>query len=119
MAKDGLFVAKPTRIFLTLESSDTYGLVFVYISTPLYSVGAPPTLKVRAQDLGRLLLHDDSMGAPEPIRPRGSEQEVLDRLATWLRQHESEVQSSSPTSDEAPLPTRVLDLGAVDGNYQG
>lgn len=43
MAKQGLFVAKPTRIFLTFESSDqTHGLGFVCIDTPLYSTKTPP-----------------------------------------------------------------------------
>lgn len=120
MVKEGLFVAKPTRIFLTLENSDqTHGLSFVCIGTPLYSTAAPPSLQVYGRYLGRLLLHEDSLGNPQPIRPRGSEQEVLDRLATWLRQRESEAPSSSPGWDEAPLPTRVLDLGSSDGSDPG
>ncbi|KAJ4397061.1 hypothetical protein N0V93_001285 [Gnomoniopsis smithogilvyi] len=117
MAEEGLYVAKPTRIFLTLENSDqTHGLGFVCIGTPLYSTTAPQGLNLRAQYLGRLLLHDDSGDSPQPIRPRGSEQEVLDRLATWLRQRESEVPRSSSNYDEPSLPTRVLDLGALDNS---
>lgn len=112
MARQGLFVAKPTRILLTFESSDQrHGLGLICIGTPLYSAATPPQQKIYAQLLGRLLLHDDSFDNIQPIRPRGSEQDVLDRLAAWLRQREEEVPTSSSKSDEAPLPTRVLDLG--------
>lgn len=104
-------MVKPTRIFLSLEKGyETFGLNFVVISTPVYAKLTPPCLRIPKKSLGRLVLHDDSMESPQPIRPRGTGQEVLGRLATWLRERESEIPKSSQKGDEARLPTRVLDL---------
>ncbi|KAI9164071.1 hypothetical protein HJFPF1_05707 [Paramyrothecium foliicola] len=110
MADQELFVAKPTSVALKLEEGDpTQGFSTIVIGTTLYS--RIPGVKAFASYLGRFLLHDDAIDNPQPVRGRGSDQDIMERLAAWLRRREQRVPLNEFSWNDSPLPTRVLDLG--------
>jgi len=109
--KHQLFMLDPTPVILRLDDSrGSLGARYAAIGTVmLESLDEPPKFRL-ALFWGRLLLHDNKDNV-EPLKPRGSEDEVLSRLGDWLRERESEVPRWSNAGDDKPLPTRVLDLG--------
>lgn len=110
-----MFMLDPTPVVLRLDKSrSSPSADFVAIGTGLLTVlEEGPRLQL-GLFWGRLLLHGDK-DSVEPIKPRGSDDEILGRLADWLRERESEVPTWSDASGDKPLPRRVLDLGCFDG----
>ncbi|KAH8662383.1 hypothetical protein BX600DRAFT_466300 [Xylariales sp. PMI_506] len=112
VVEQGLFMIKPTRIILKAEGHERdNGNCYIVIGTLLSA--AIPNARLFAP-IGKLILHDDSIDNIQPIKPRGTEQEILCRLRVWLRESESLVQQRTPQSQNVPLPRRVLDLGSVE-----
>lgn len=60
---------------------------------------------------GFMVLHNNENESLRPIRPRGSDEEVLSRLRQWVDKRLEEVPQWSDAAEEKPLPTRTLDLG--------
>ncbi|CAG9937547.1 unnamed protein product [Clonostachys rosea f. rosea IK726] len=115
-ALEELFVAKPTRIILKVEDRrPTDGFNTLVIGTVLYSL--VPGVKAFASHLGRLILHNDTLDSPQPLRPRGSDQDIMNRLGAWLNKHEPQEPHGDKGPKSSPLPTRVLDLGEPRGEY--
>ncbi|KAL4817030.1 hypothetical protein BDW67DRAFT_184106 [Aspergillus spinulosporus] len=63
------------------------------------------------------LLHDNG-DSLETLRSRGNDNEVLARLAAWLREREAGIPSWSSAGCDRRLPTRVLDLEYFVGDTQ-
>ncbi|KAJ6014991.1 extracellular lipase [Penicillium herquei] len=108
------YMFKPTPVILKLDRGGLNDLnceclvMGTIMSLPMQNA------KARALFFGRLLLHDSKRKSIVPMRPRGSDEEVLRRLSAWLDERRKEVPVWSDASAEKPLPTRVLDLGQPD-----
>ncbi|KAK4243794.1 heterokaryon incompatibility protein-domain-containing protein [Corynascus novoguineensis] len=117
--KHQLFMLDPTPVILRLDDTrGSLGARYVAIGTVMLESLDEPSKFRLALFWGRLLLHDNGDNV-EPLKPRGSEDEVLGRLADWLRERESEVPRWSNAGDDKPLPTRVLDLGCFGDAQAG
>ncbi|VUC32206.1 unnamed protein product [Clonostachys rosea] len=113
-AHQELFVAKPTCIILKVEDrKPTDGFSTLVIGTVLYSL--VPGVKAFASHLGRLILHNDTLDSPQPVRPRGSDQDIMNRLGAWLSKREPRKTHENEGAQGTSLPTRVLDLGEPRG----
>ncbi|KXX78305.1 hypothetical protein MMYC01_206226 [Madurella mycetomatis] len=114
-----MLMLDPTPVILQLDKTrQSPSADFVAIGTWLVAVlEEGPEVRL-GLFWGRLLLHGDK-DSVEPVKPRGSNDEILGRLADWLRERESEVPAWSDAGDDKPLPRRVLDLGCFDDAQPG
>ncbi len=119
MAKQGLSLAEPTPVILKVDrghmnqigeigGTETYVVAGTLVAHESKGIAL-------ATYLGRLLLHSDGKDSKQPLRSRGSDIDVLQRLAAWLAQRRAEVPAWSDDMKNKPLPTRVLDLGISGG----
>ncbi|KAJ5762977.1 heterokaryon incompatibility protein [Penicillium manginii] len=111
MAKDDLFLHYPIPLVLKIDKGwHGKGMNrFIVAGTIVFS--AKEGADAWAWYWGRNLLHDNDETSVQPVRPRGTEQEVLGRLSIWLKERIKEIPDWSDAGSEKPLPTRVIDLG--------
>ncbi|GAB1312711.1 Heterokaryon incompatibility domain-containing protein [Madurella fahalii] len=117
--KHQMFMVVPTPVILRLDNSrQSPGADYVAIGTKLVALLEGEVEFKLGLFWGRLLLHDNK-DSVAPLKPRGTDDEVLGRLADWLRARRSEVPSWSDAGDDKPLPRRVLDLSCFGDAQPG
>ena len=123
MAAQDYFLVHPTPVILKLDDSRRGAFL-----EDLVAIGTFATTPARSTEIvlmlfwGRLELHGSKDQCQLPLLPRGSDDELLERLRLWLHVRESEVPSWSDAADDKLLPTRLLDLdvfGCDDDKAEG
>ena len=113
MAQSDYSLIEPTPVILKYDTTSNKGpnqAKLVAIGTLVVH----PKTKQRPSLVlywGRLQVHGNRQNCQVPLLPRGSPEEVLERLRTWLQLREEEAaQSRSNAAGDKPLPSRLLDL---------
>ncbi|KAL8880500.1 MAG: hypothetical protein Q9198_002107 [Flavoplaca austrocitrina] len=119
MAEQDLSLFRPTPLVLKLDKDWAVGHVEKYVVAGTICWSSLRSAVGWLQCWGRLILHTNADGDIIPLRSRGSEEDLLERLRDWLCLRETEKPNWSTTANNVPMPTRVLDLDAFqDGSRQ-
>lgn len=117
LSQQHLFMFSPTPLILQLDTTWAVPHVENYVVAGTMCWSAAASAIAWVPYWGRLILHDNAEGNILPLRSRGSEEEVLERLNDWLCLRETEIPDWSEATSDKLLPTRVLDLDAfTDGS---
>ena len=119
LSKQNLFMFQPSPLILQLDRTWAAPHVENYVVAGTMCWSAARSAVAWVPYWGRLILHNNAEGDILPLRSRGSEEEVLERLNDWLCLRETEMPDWSEAASDKPMPTRVLDLDAFgEGSHE-
>lgn len=115
LSKQNLFMFQPSPLILWLDKTRTAPSLEKYVVAGTMCWSAAQSAVGQLQYWGRLILHNNAEGDILSLRPRGSEEEALERLNDWLCLRQTEMPEWSDAASDKSMPTRVLDLDAFGG----
>ncbi|KAL9593006.1 MAG: hypothetical protein Q9179_006175 [Wetmoreana sp. 5 TL-2023] len=119
LSKQNLFMFQPSPLILQLDRTWAAPHVENYVVAGTMCWSAAQSAIAWVPYWGRLILHNNAEGDILPLRSRGSEEEVLERLNDWLCLRETEMPDWNEAASDKPMPTRVLDLDAFgEGSHE-
>ena len=119
LLKQNMFMFHPSPLILKLDKTWAAPHVEKYVVAGTMCWSATQSAVGWVPYWGRLILHTNAEEDILPLRSRGSEEEVLERLKAWLCLRETEVPDWSEAASDKPMPTRVLDVDAFGEGSPG
>ncbi|KAL8739102.1 MAG: hypothetical protein Q9181_000213 [Wetmoreana brouardii] len=115
LSKQKLLMFEPSPLILQLDRTWAAPHVEKYVVAGTVCWSPAQSTVAWVPYWGRLILHNNADGNILPLRSRGSEEEVLERLNDWLCLRETEIPEWNHAASDKSMPTRVLDLDAFCG----